>query len=295
MIANENDLILLNAYLDGELAVEEQAAFEQRLQQEPALQAELESLRVTVALLQMAERVPLPRNFTLDPAVYGKARRSPWWQRLGLGGLPRWAAVGVMTLAVMILVGALITQGLGGFGGAASAPQVAMEAAPVEELAAEAAEIEAPAAEEPMAEESAAEEAPNTFAAEAVEEAAAEEEMAEVPPAAEEPAGEAADQDLPQPTSMPQAQPEPTHLPTSPVLMPTPTASASRVGEAGEGVAEAEESSAPGEAEDAAVEPAGEGEPRGGFALPALLTGGAVLLLVLLAVGFLFARRRSSS
>ncbi|MBN1430655.1 MAG: zf-HC2 domain-containing protein [Anaerolineae bacterium] len=117
----EQDLILLNAYLDDELSARERTAFEARLAEEGILQAELESLRVTSALLGMAQRVRVPRNFTLDPAVYSKPKLPGWWATLRI---PSLATVGVTILSVLC-VGALIIRM--GFGGAAmtSAPEAA--------------------------------------------------------------------------------------------------------------------------------------------------------------------------
>ena len=71
----ERDLITLNEYLDGALTPAETQAFEARLADEPALQTELDTLRDTVSLLSMAESVPVPRNFTLNPAEYARPAR----------------------------------------------------------------------------------------------------------------------------------------------------------------------------------------------------------------------------
>lgn len=153
---DERDLILLNAYLDNELSAEERASFEKRLARDPALQAELRSLQATVALLGMAERVRVPRNFTLDPSVYGKPARSAWWERMGLSALMPLAAVGATIVVAALCIGAI---GLSRLGGGAGAPSVAMEAAPPEQPAA--APMEAPAEEMYQAEaEQAVEAAP---------------------------------------------------------------------------------------------------------------------------------------
>lgn len=137
---SESDFIQLNAYLDGELSAGELEAFERRLQQEPALQAELESLRVTVTLIGMAERVPLPRHFTLDPAVYARPARSGLFQRLIPQRLPALATAGAMIVLVAILAGAFLWRSWGVRG----APTMVAEAPVAQE-----------AAEEPMAEEAA--------------------------------------------------------------------------------------------------------------------------------------------
>ena len=131
---SEHDLIQLNAYLDGELSARERAALERRLVQEPALRAELAALRETVALMKMARRLRVPRNFTLDPAVYGKPIRRSLWERLGLPEVSTAALAGAMLAALAVFAGVLI---VGGTGAGRRAPSVAMEAAPVEQAAPE--------------------------------------------------------------------------------------------------------------------------------------------------------------
>ncbi len=121
---NERDWIQLNAYLDGEMSAAEREAFERRLAQDPALQQELETLRATVALLHMAERVPVPRNFTLDPAVYGRQVRPNWLARLQ-AARPMALAAAVATVAI-IAGGVLLWNSAMQF---ASPTMVAMEAA----------------------------------------------------------------------------------------------------------------------------------------------------------------------
>ena len=174
----EQDLILLNAYVDGELTAAEHADLEARLAEDEHLQAELESLRVTAAVLGMAQRVRVPRNFTLDPAMYGRPARVGWWASLGLGGFGTWATAGVTVLAVLVCVGAmLMMRGGSRTAGMPSAAQFAQEAPmaePVEE-----------ATEEPAAEE-AWMEAQSTYAASkfgAADTAAATEEPAAAEPA----------------------------------------------------------------------------------------------------------------
>jgi anti-sigma factor RsiW len=129
---SERDLLQLNAYLDGELSDQERAAFERKLAQDAALQAELQSLRATVALLGMAERVHVPRSFTLDPAVYGKQAQASWLERL-LSGRSAFVTAGALA-AVALIAGGVLLFSLIGRGGALS---VAMESA-------------APAPQEPM-------------------------------------------------------------------------------------------------------------------------------------------------
>ncbi len=62
---SDNEIELLSAYLDGALTDSERAALEARLNAEPALRRELESLRQTVALIKTLPTMKAPRNFTL--------------------------------------------------------------------------------------------------------------------------------------------------------------------------------------------------------------------------------------
>ncbi len=97
------DLLLLSAYLDGQISPSARAALEERLAADPALRALLEDLRATRAVLRAAPTLRPPRDFTLDPALYGRA--TPFWAR---GGLFRVAGlVGAAAAAVLIAFGAL--------------------------------------------------------------------------------------------------------------------------------------------------------------------------------------------
>lgn len=158
---NERDLIQLNAYLDGELSAGEQAAFEQRLAADRELRAELRAIRATKMLLGMAERQRAPRNFTLDPAVYGGPAKASLLERLGLARIPNWAMAGAALVLTIVCAGVLILNGVSGrpaFNVAMEAPAqdaaepeiMAQEAAeaPGEEAVEEAAPMEEPAAAE---------------------------------------------------------------------------------------------------------------------------------------------------
>jgi len=68
----------LNAYLDGALPAQEQRRFEQELEQDAALRADLEQLRWVKLSVEQMPRMRAPRNFILDPAVHGlKTRPQP--------------------------------------------------------------------------------------------------------------------------------------------------------------------------------------------------------------------------
>ncbi len=88
---------MLSAYIDQQLPAAERQALERRLEQEPALQRELEELQTTVALLRDLPALELPRSFTLDPATAPK-RRSFWQQLLPFGG-------GLVGVALVMLIG----------------------------------------------------------------------------------------------------------------------------------------------------------------------------------------------
>lgn len=68
---------LLSAYLDGELSAEEQARVEAQLAADPALQADLDGLRQTVALVRDLPQVPAPRNFVLPQTTAARPRSAP--------------------------------------------------------------------------------------------------------------------------------------------------------------------------------------------------------------------------
>jgi len=106
-IPNESDLELLSAYLDGELADPDRAALERRLASDATLRAELESLRQTIGLLHGLPRLHAPRDFTLDPAVYG--RRPMWWKRALTSPvlLQASGALGAAASVILIAVGLL--------------------------------------------------------------------------------------------------------------------------------------------------------------------------------------------
>ncbi len=62
---SSQDIELLSAYIDDALSDAERASLESRLQREPALQRELNELRVVVQAVRALPPVKAPRNFTL--------------------------------------------------------------------------------------------------------------------------------------------------------------------------------------------------------------------------------------
>jgi anti-sigma factor RsiW len=121
---NPEDLPVLSAYLDGRLTPAERTALEKRLAAEPVLQAELTSLQETVRLLRALPRLKAPRNFTLDPAVYGRQTpgRVIFFRRVN-----RWQLASAASLAAslaLVIVGLLV--GFGSSGERAASPEQAL-------------------------------------------------------------------------------------------------------------------------------------------------------------------------
>ena len=103
---------MLSAYIDGELSPRERADLERALARDATLRAELEDLRQVVRVMKAAPRVPLPRSFTLDPAVYGRASQ-PWLQ---LYPALRAATVLATVVFVFLFAGDLFLNWSGGAG-----------------------------------------------------------------------------------------------------------------------------------------------------------------------------------
>lgn len=73
---NSRDIELLSAYIDGELSEMERAALEARLDREPMLQQELESLTTVVEAVRSLPPLEAPRNFTLTPEMIAHNERA---------------------------------------------------------------------------------------------------------------------------------------------------------------------------------------------------------------------------
>ncbi len=99
----------LSAYLDGDLAESEKVRVEQHLTECASCRRELESLRVTVGLLQELPQVQPPRSFVLEraPAPMGIWRWSSYdWAWASLKGVTVLAAV----LLVAVVAGDITSQ-----------------------------------------------------------------------------------------------------------------------------------------------------------------------------------------
>ncbi len=134
--AEEKQQEALNAYLDDALSPQERQQFEQRLARDADLRLEVEQRRALQMQMRQMPRRRVPRNFTLDPAVYGRPQRQPLFEFY-----PVMRAATVLTALFFILaLGADLF--LAGQGGLASPQNVALM---VEETASDTA-VEAPMA-----------------------------------------------------------------------------------------------------------------------------------------------------
>jgi hypothetical protein len=70
----------LNAYLDDALSPRERRQFEQLLARDADLRLEVEERRALQMQMRQMPRRRVPRNFTLDPALYGRPQRQPLFQ-----------------------------------------------------------------------------------------------------------------------------------------------------------------------------------------------------------------------
>lgn len=91
-------LLALSAYIDDALDAPDKAALEQRLATDEQLRRELDSLRQTVALLQQLSPIKAPRDFTLDPAVYGTSAPA------NVVTVSAWRRIGLAVAALLVLV-----------------------------------------------------------------------------------------------------------------------------------------------------------------------------------------------
>lgn len=149
---------LLSAYLDGELSAERQARLEAQLAASPVLQADLEALRRTVALVGDLPEVPVRRNFILPRAAMAVPRpAAPSILRRAWLAPILTAATSVLTLLfIVVLAGDLLLAGAsrGTFAPVAiPAPEAALEIAPAAREVEVVVEEEAEAEEEALSQE----------------------------------------------------------------------------------------------------------------------------------------------
>ncbi len=131
--AEEKQQEALHAYLNDALPPKERQQFEAQLAQDAGLQAELEQLQALRQAMRQMPRRRVPRNFTLDPAVYGRPARQPLIRAYPI-------LRGATALTAVFLIFALAAGLFTGLGGGAQS--MAVEMAPAEEVAMEAAPIE---------------------------------------------------------------------------------------------------------------------------------------------------------
>lgn len=100
--AQERRAEMITAYIDGELTASERSQFERDLSNNAALQQEVDAQRETKRLLSDLPPVRAPRNFTLDPAIYGKTKPQPSFLAPFTGQL-RVASTAIALLLVMFI------------------------------------------------------------------------------------------------------------------------------------------------------------------------------------------------
>lgn len=170
-IIQQRDLEKLSEYIDGQLDDRQTHRLEARLQQEPELRRELESLRMTVRNLRELPTPRPARHFTLTPEMVGQRPTRRAYPVLRF-------ATALAGLAFVALVGLEGLQSVSGSQLAARAPEMMQEAQLAEDafssdkesLAAEPAEERAAAPEAmEMPAEEAAEEEPQALRMEAPE------------------------------------------------------------------------------------------------------------------------------
>jgi anti-sigma factor RsiW len=130
----------LSAYLDGALSARQRGQLEEQLAVDTELRRELQQIRAVKESLSRLPRARAPRNFTLDPALYGKPVRQP-----AIELYPVLRAATVVTAIMLVAVVSLQFFGPGAFG-----RDLAYSPAQEEMVALEAMAVEAPAMEAPV-------------------------------------------------------------------------------------------------------------------------------------------------
>jgi hypothetical protein len=158
---SQRDQEMLSAYLDGQLEDRQKRKLQARLQEDPGLRAELETLRVTVRSLRDLPAPRLRRHFTLSPEMVGQREQRRAYPVLRF-------ATAIAGFIFIALVGLEALRSVSGDLIAAQAPAVMRESEMVQDevTSAEAPMVSAPEEQPPMeaealempAEEEAAEE-----------------------------------------------------------------------------------------------------------------------------------------
>ena len=123
---------MLSAYLDGELSPKEQARAEKHLAQCADCAQNLHTLRQTVALLGQLPPVTVPRAFTVRPAQ--AAQRARFLQTRRTYGYLRAATALTTVLLAVVLAGDAFLISQVPYLAPASAPEVIVRGAPVEKV-----------------------------------------------------------------------------------------------------------------------------------------------------------------
>lgn len=98
---SQHDLELLNAYIDNALDADGRAALEARLNVEPELRRELETLRAVADMVRALPTLTAPRSFALTPQMARRARTSPIQRALPLLGAA--AAIAIVLFGAILV------------------------------------------------------------------------------------------------------------------------------------------------------------------------------------------------
>ena len=144
----------LNAYLDDALTPQQRGQIEKDLATDPALQGQLDQMRALKQQMRQLPRRQVPRNFTLDPALYGRPARESLLRAYPVlrTATALTAFIFIFALAANVFLSGAFSQAAG------SAEPLAMMAEPASDMAVEEAapEMEMAITEEIVEEEAAA-------------------------------------------------------------------------------------------------------------------------------------------